>query len=44
MTGNYIIWRGMVWLLKRQDNKKIKDILNIVTVHQVYWCPEAQLS
>ena len=33
----------MVWCgyLKRQDNKKIKDI---VTVHHVYWCPETQLS
>ena len=37
MTGNYIIY-DVVWCgyLKRQDNKKIKDILYIVTVHHVY--------
>ena len=28
-------WYGVA-TLKRQDNKKIKDILYIVTVHHVY--------
>ena len=45
MTENYIIYDVVrCGYLKRQDNKKIKDILHIVTVHHVYWCPEAQLS
>ena len=34
MTGNDIIRRGMVTL--KDKIKKIKDILHIVTVHQVY--------
>ena len=40
------MWYGVVWCgySKRQDNKKIKDILYMVTVQHVYWCPEAQLS
>ena len=39
MTGNYIHVYNMTWYgvatLKRQD-KKIQDILYIVTVHHVY--------
>ena len=33
----------MVWCgyFKRQDNKKIKDILYLVTVPRVYWCQDA---